>query len=453
MTIFVNRTLNLKSIKAIGFDMDYTLVRYQHKAFEQLTYDEMIKKLLTRGYPEKIKNLKFDINQTIRGLTVDREEGNLIKLDAHGRIKTTFHGTKQLEFKKQQALYRAHSVDLSEDRYSSIDTTFSIAYGAMFCQLVDLKDQFPNELPSYPQIEEDALWALDISHRDDSLKSAVRNNLEKYIIQDQDTPKMLERFKKYGKKLWLITNSDFAYTKVLLEYTIDPFLKEHKNWEDLFDLVVTSSSKPSFFMYHNRFLKIDTETGLMSNSDGPFTKGVFQSGNAQALQDELGCSGDQILYLGDHIYGDILSLKKTCNWRTALVIEELVQEVSSIKEGRKINDEIEALMQEKINLEKILEEFYVSEFEFNQNVSEEEKENHIQNIKKLDEQLSQLIIQYHKLFNPYWGEVMRSGQTPSRFASQVEKYACVYMSKVSDLLDYSPRTYFRPSRRSLPHEL
>ncbi len=453
MTIFVNRTLNLKSIKAIGFDMDYTLVRYQHKAFEQLTYDEMIIKLLSRGYPDKIRNLKFDINQTIRGLTVDREEGNLIKLDSHGRIKATYHGTKPLEFQKQQELYRGHYVDLSEDRYSSIDTTFSIAYGSMFCQLVDLKDQFPDEFPTYPQIEEDTLWALDISHRDDSLKSAVRNDLKKYIIQDENTPKMLERFKKYNKKLWLITNSDFEYTKLLLEFTIDPFLKEHKNWEDLFDLVITSSSKPSFFTNHNRFLKIDTATGSMTNTDGPFTKGVFQGGNAQALQKEMGCSGDQILYLGDHIYGDILSLKKTCNWRTALVIEELVQEVSSIQKGRKINDEIETLMQEKINLEKILEEFYVAKFELNQDIPEKEKENHVQNIKKLDEKLSELIVQYHKLFNPYWGEVMRSGQTPSRFASQVEKYACVYMSKVSDLLDHSPRTYFRPFRRDLPHEL
>ena len=32
MSIYVNRTLDLKKIKAIGFDMDYTLVRYQTEA-------------------------------------------------------------------------------------------------------------------------------------------------------------------------------------------------------------------------------------------------------------------------------------------------------------------------------------------------------------------------------------------------------------------------------------
>jgi hypothetical protein len=38
-------------------------------------------------------------------------------------------------------------------------------------------------------------------------------------------------------------------------------------------------------------------------------------------------------------------------------------------------------------------------------------------------------------------------------ADQVEKYACLYVAKISDLMDYSPRTYFRPNRRVLPHEV
>jgi hypothetical protein len=49
--------------------------------------------------------------------------------------------------------------------------------------------------------------------------------------------------------------------------------------------------------------------------------------------------------------------------------------------------------------------------------------------------------------------MMRAGLEESRFADQVEKYACIYMAKVSDLIQYSPRTYFRPLRRVLPHEI
>ena len=51
MGIYVNRTLNMKQIAAIGFDMDYTLVRYDSHTFEEMTYTEIKKKLITRGYP------------------------------------------------------------------------------------------------------------------------------------------------------------------------------------------------------------------------------------------------------------------------------------------------------------------------------------------------------------------------------------------------------------------
>ena len=37
--VFVNRTLNLRHLKAIGFDMDHTLIRYNSQAFEELTFE------------------------------------------------------------------------------------------------------------------------------------------------------------------------------------------------------------------------------------------------------------------------------------------------------------------------------------------------------------------------------------------------------------------------------
>lgn len=37
-SVFCNRTLNLRSIRAIGFDMDYTLVEYNVQAWEGKAY-------------------------------------------------------------------------------------------------------------------------------------------------------------------------------------------------------------------------------------------------------------------------------------------------------------------------------------------------------------------------------------------------------------------------------
>lgn len=37
--------------------------------------------------------------------------------------------------------------------------------------------------------------------------------------------------------------------------------------------------------------------------------------------------GDRILYVGDHMYADILRSKRTVGWRTCLIIPELEHEL------------------------------------------------------------------------------------------------------------------------------
>lgn len=37
--IYTNRTLNMRSIQAIGYDMDYTLINYDVKRWERAMYD------------------------------------------------------------------------------------------------------------------------------------------------------------------------------------------------------------------------------------------------------------------------------------------------------------------------------------------------------------------------------------------------------------------------------
>ena len=40
----------------------------------------------------------------------------------------------------------------------------------------------------------------------------------------------------------------------------------------------------------------------------------------------------QVLYVGDHIYGDILRSKKTLGWRTMLVVPELETELDILQQ-------------------------------------------------------------------------------------------------------------------------
>ena len=81
MSIYVNRILNMKQIKVIGFDMDHTLVRYYSDKFEELTFTNAIDKLIhDQGYPHEVKNFKFEFNKAIRGLIIDTENGNILKI-------------------------------------------------------------------------------------------------------------------------------------------------------------------------------------------------------------------------------------------------------------------------------------------------------------------------------------------------------------------------------------
>lgn len=455
MGIYVNRTLNMKQITALGFDMDYTLVRYDSLAFEQMTYKEIQKKLIElKNYPKVVGDLKFQFNRAIRGLVIDKALGNILKLSTYSKVKQAYHGLTEMDFKTQQKIYQGLTIDLNDsDRFAIVDTTFSISYCVLYMQIIDLKDSHPElNFPDYKIIENHILEALDVSHRDGSLKNQVRKGVKKYIVQDPESVSALEKFKKHGKKLWVITNSDYEYSKLLLDYAINPFLKDHKNWMELFNLVVTAASKPKFFTDKMPLLQIDPATGLMRNHHGMIHDGIYQGGCANTIQKNAGLSGEQILYLGDHIYGDVLQIKKTCNWRTALVIDELIHERTAIHKTASISDEINSLMSEKVQLEQKLDELFDKEIEKGKKPDKEKIQTHFKKIETVDKKIGKLIRSHSQNFNPYWGETMRAGVEPSRLAGQIEKYACIYMAKISDFAECSPRTYFRPKKKMLPHE-
>ena len=181
--------------------------------------------------------------------------------------------------------------------------------------------------------------------------------------------------------------------------------------------------------------------------NGPLKEGIFAGGNAQELQEHLKLSWEEILYLGDHIYGDVLQLKKNCQWRAAMVMEEISYEIDILRKNQKDIDQIDQLMKEKEFLEKQIRVLK------SQSVSIEKLDQCYKKMTLIDEKLGPIIEAYEKKFNPYWGPVMRSGQEESRIMGQIMKYACIYMSKISDFDNVFANHYFRPPRRPLPHEL
>ena len=453
--VFVNRTLNMRKIKYIGLDMDHTLVRYHSHEFEGLAHRTMCERLVSaKGYPESVRNLPFKFDLAIRGLVIDKKKGNLLKVSRHGAIRASAHGTKPIDFPTQQKLYKSIYIDLSDtSSYVSIDTAFSISVATLFAQLIDIKEsEGKDSMPDYETIAHDVIATLDMAHRDGSLKGEVAKNLDKYIIRDPQVVAGLERYRRHDKKIFILTNSDYAYTKLLLDYAINPYMKSG-SWMDLFEFVITLAQKPRFFYDNLRFLKVDPSDGSMTNFDEPLKRGIYQGGNADKFTSDLGLEGDDILYIGDHIYGDILRLKKDCNWRTALVVEELHQEIEAYKKAQPSSIEIRNLMEKKEPPERTLVDIITTKIETGREADEESVQLLQTQITDLDKTISQLIKKQQSLFNPHWGEVMRSGNEESYFAHQVDRFACIYMAKLSDVLEMSPRTYFRAARRPLAHEL
>lgn len=105
-------------------------------------------------------------------------------------------------------------------------------------------------------------------------------------------------------------------------------------------MIALSSSLPACSALS--LYKVDAQSGVLSNcaalpktpteaADFLHRHGkVYQGGNAQILHSLLGVPcGENLMYVGDHIFADMLRSKRTLGWRTCLVVPELVQEAET----------------------------------------------------------------------------------------------------------------------------
>src|SRR5690606_21789657 len=73
-------------------------------------------------------------------------------------------------------------------------------------------------------------------------------------------------------------------------------------------------------------------------------------------------------------------------------------------------------------------------------------------LEKLDSELAPLAQTSTELSNKTWGLLTRAGNDKSHLARQVERYADIYTSRVSNFLYATPFVYLRSPRGSLPHD-
>jgi HAD superfamily 5'-nucleotidase-like hydrolase len=460
--IYCNRTLNLRSIKAIGYDMDYTLVHYRVDEWERRAYSYIRRKLMALGLP--VERLEFDPDLVIRGLTLDVELGNILKANRFGYVKQAFHGTRPMEFTAQRAEYARTLVDLSEERYEFLNTLFSLSEACMYAQLVDMLDsQQLTGVLGYSDLYRLVRTSTDEAHIEGELKADITADPDRYVELDPDTALALLDQHHAGKKLMLITNSEWSYTRSIMQYTFDQFLPGDMTWRELFDVIIVSARKPAFFSTKNPVFRVVTEDGLLEPAPmGIDQDGIYLGGSARQVEEYLGLAGDEILYVGDHVFTDVHVSKDVLRWRTALVLRELESDLSGIAAFRDDQGRLSALMVEKEDLEFQLSHLRLAALRKKAGygdpttASKSELDKRLSKLRgklaKLDQQIAPLATAAGAIGNSSWGPLMRAGNDKSHLARQVERYADIYMSRVANFAAHTPFKYLRSRRGSLPHD-
>jgi len=338
-------------------------------------------------------------------------------------------------------------VTFQSGRYEMIHTMYSLALSDLFCQITSLEI---GSL-SYERLYEDLMETINSLHRHGPVKESILKEPDKYILIDKKYVDTLLMLKSFGKRLILITNSDWTYTKSIMPFCYDTFLTGGKTWRDLFDLVIVDAVKPDFFTAQNPYYEVVSENGHLLKTLREIRRDrVYQGGNANAIERLFGVPSGQILYVGDHIYSDVYHSKKISHWRTMLVISELEMELSAAAEADQSLREIKEQMTVKEELELELDNVKKREIaegaESRHLTGEEERIRGA--IQGIDGKVGGLIETLNARFNPNWGELLFAGNDKSYFFMAIQRYACTYTSRVSNLLHYSPVHYFRPPIKS-----
>jgi 5'-nucleotidase len=456
--VFANRTLNLRSVAAIGYDMDYTLIHYRTEEWESAAFDYARSMLARQGWP--VDDLAFTPDDHLQGLVLDLDLGNLVKATRFGYVIQAHHGTRRLSFDEVRTTYAGTYVDLAEPRWQFLNTLFSLSEASMYAQLVDRLDA--GEVPGvmgYDDLYRVVRTSIDESHAQGALKAGIIADPDRFVDFDEGVATTLLDQRAAGKLLLLITNSDWAYTRAMMSWCFDRQVPSG-NWRDLFDLVVVAASKPRFFAEDPPAYRWSTRrVGCWLRTEGLFEVGsVYHGGSARAGRDQP----------RPHRQPDPLRRRPSLRRRPHVESDAAVADgadhagvggrAGRCGRVRRRRTPAPGLMTDKAQLE---DEVAVLRLERVRRDAADPESRELQQhidrlsgqLRRLDERIAPLAQAAAELGNAAWGPLMRAGNDKSLFARQVERHADVYTSRVSNLGLRTPFAYLRATRTSLPHDL
>ena len=460
--IYCNRTLNLRSIGAVGYDMDYTLVHYRVSEWEGLAYEHVRSRLESAGWP--LAGLRYEADRIIRGLVIDTELGNIVKANRFGYVVEASHGTRPLEYGERKAAYGRTLVELAEPRWVFLNTLFTLSESWLYAQAVDLLDAGRiRNVHGYTDLFRRLHAAVDEAHVEGTLKERILADPGRVVEPDPDAALALLDQREAGKRLLMITNAEWPYVRRVMEYAFDPYLPSGMSWRELFELVVVQARKPEFFARRLPLFSVTSDEGDLRPAPlGIRSPGVYLGGDAMQVEAWLGLSGDDILFVGDHVWADVKVSKSMLRWRTALILRELEEEIGILDAFLEEEHRLVRLMRRKERLEgrlygarlelQRLERGYGPPPSAPRHRLRERIRRLEASLETLDDEIAPLAREASQLGNPVWGPLLRAGRDKSLLARQLEGSADIYSSRVGNFLHATPFAFFRAPRGTLPHD-
>ncbi len=460
--VFVNHDLRLSGIEWIGFDMDYTLAIYRQERMDALSVELTVDRLIRRGYPTALKELVFDARFPIRGLLVDRKYGHVLKMDRYKVVHHGYHGLRRLPEAEIRGLYRDTRIRPHTARYHWIDTLFALSEVTSYAAVVSALEA-RGDVIDYDRLFHDVRASIDEAHADGTVYKMVTGAFDEFVDRDPDLARTLHKLRSAGKKLFLLTNSPNSYTEQMMTYLLGNAMPEYPSWRHYFEVVICSAQKPRWFQEGRALMERDGDT--LKPVRGQLERGrAYEGVNREEFERLVGVSRSSVLYVGDHIYGDILRSKKESSWSTAMIIQELDSEVAAHEASSLDLARMRTLEEQLEKLEDELR-FYQGRFkELSRsqagNGVEAERLRAKRAVERVRAELRSNIAEHgaraelvSSRFHPYFGSLLKEQSEMSSFGLQVELYADIYMRRVSCLRSYSPQQFFRSPYDLMPHEL
>lgn len=331
----------------IGFDLDNTIVKYNIKNMIYHEYQTLADFLVNKGYSKEflLKPVDEGADFMQKGLLLDFERGNLLRVCPDGSVQIASHGTKFLTKQEIIDIYGENKRWEVTDEYCkdmlvawngtladlirSCQDYFDMPAALAFARIIDSIDLEKGERQKKYTIWPDVLAGLmnmysreNFASHESAYFAGLKDNPGKFIHKCD--PKLLSWLKalKEKKTTFLVTGSHIDFASLTAGYALGP------DWREYFDIVICYSKKPGFFTMRRPFLRLEgiKETEPIEVKD-MVPGSVYTQGNFTDLKQFIAAiskvKDPKIVYAGDNLIQDVFTPNKHVKLDAIAIVEEM----------------------------------------------------------------------------------------------------------------------------------